>query len=583
MYGKEENLKDASSLRDVLGRIDGRGYKAYKDIRGAYTFRGYTLFIDSVQGDPFASPSRVRVIADSSFCRIPGEYFSNGSREVALRDFITRTFAKAVARHCRGRRGTGKSGLVAIDTPGQEILERTSCLIHRGDVEIRFRVGLPAAGRRILAREAIEIFFDELPRVVEESVRFVNLDRDALTKHVDMNEDQDHLRDLLSEMGLVAFVADGAVLPRRSGVDDRPLSPEGERKVVRFQSPESLRVEVRLTNSGTVSGMGIPEGITLIVGGGFHGKSTLLRALERGVYNHVPGDGRELVVTRGDAVKIRSEDGRSVVGVDIRPFIGNLPFGADTSSFTTENASGSTSQAANIMEALEVGCRLLLMDEDTSATNFMIRDERMQRLVSKEREPITPFLDKVRQMYEELGVSTVIVMGGSGDYFDVADRVIMMDTYLPRDVTEQARMIVTELKRERKKEGGESFGAITHRVPLRESFDPSRGRREVKIDARGLKKILFGRLSIDISAVEQVVDTSQTRAIGDIIHYYSVHHSGKEYPLKEGLERVMKEINGKGMDILSPFMEGDYALPRIFEVAAAVSRMRSLKIRQLKE
>ena len=573
---------EASRLRETLGSIDRRGYKAYGAIRGSYAFPGFTLHIDHVQGDPFAAPSRIRVTAPASYCRFPEEYYSSRSAIVALRDFITRSFASSISRVVKGRRGSGKSGMVFIDTPGQEILERSSCFVEDGNVEVRFRVGLPAAGRRILAAGAEEIFFREIPRIVGLSMRYESCDKVKLRMHVEANEDQDFLRGRLSELGLVAFVAEGSVLPRRSGVDDRPLTVSKGRKVVSFQSPPEMRIEIQLPHAGNVTGMGIPEGITRIVGGGFHGKSTLLKALERGVYNHVPGDGRELVVTRNDAVKVKSEEGRSVVGVDIRPFISNLPFGVDTSNFTTENASGSTSQAANIIEAVEAGSRLLLMDEDTSATNFMIRDERMQALVSKDREPITPLLDKVTLMKKELDVSTILVMGGSGDYFDVADRVIMMDRYTPVDVTKRAKEIALSNRGGRKMEGGEHFGAITERVPLKESFDASRGRRDVKIDARGLKEILFGRLSIDISAVDQLVDTSQTRAIGDMIHYYSVHHAGTEYPLREGLERMITEIERAGIDILSPFKEGDYAMPRIFEVAAAVNRMRSLRVRQIR-
>ena len=101
--------------------------------------------------------------------------------------------------------------------------------------------------------------------------------------------------------------------------------------------------------------MGIRKGITLIVGGGYHGKSTLLKALEAGVYNHIAGDGREFVITDDTAFKLRAEDGRSITGVDISPFIKNLPNKKDTVHFSTEDASGSTSQAANLMEALESG------------------------------------------------------------------------------------------------------------------------------------------------------------------------------------------------------------------------------------
>jgi predicted ABC-class ATPase len=572
-------LAGVEALRATLGRIDGRGYKAYKDIRGRYRFEDFELCIDHVQGDPFAEPSRMRVNVSAEKAGFPPETFRASPRRIAIEDYLTRMFADSIRNHVRGRRGTGRSGVVVIDEPGQEIIERTSCFVTDGDVEIRFKAGLPAAGRRVLGREAMEMLMEEIPRVVRESLFYDSLSATAIEAHCDANEDQDFLRCLITEKGLIAFVADGSVLPRLSGVDDRPLDPRAARRVVPFKSPESMRAVLELPHAGSVAGMALPEGITLIVGGGFHGKSTLLRALERGVYNHIPGDGRELAVTRGDAVKIRSEDGRSVAGVDIRPFIQNLPYGTDTGRFTTDNASGSTSQAANIMEALETGSRLLLIDEDTSATNFMIRDDRMQSLVAKEKEPITPFVDKVRLLDRDLGVSTVLVMGGSGDYFDVADRVVMMDSYEPADVTGEAGAIARESASRRACEGGDKFGAVTSRIPLRSSFDPSRGRREARIDAKGIKSILFGRLSIDLNAVEQLINISQTRAIGDIIHYYALHHAGREYPMREGLEMVMAEIERDGMDILSDFRQGEYALPRIYEVASAVNRMRSLKVR----
>ena len=567
-------------LRRILHRIDDRGYKAYKDIQGRYDFDDFELCIDHVQGDPFAAPSRVRVLVPARTARFPGSTHANRSRRIALEDYVTRAFAAAIRAHVAGGRGSGGSGSVLVDEPFQEILERSSCFMDGGDVEVRFRVGLPAVGRRVLGRAAETILFEEIPRVVHDSLRYDKLDAARLARHIDANDDQDALREIIAAKGLVAFIADGAVLPRRSGVDDRALLEREDARVVPFASPESMRVTFTLPHAGPVRGMGIPEGITLIVGGGFHGKSTLLRALERGVYNHIPGDGRELVVTRHDAVKIRSEDGRSIVGVDIRPFINNLPFGIDTGFFTSANASGSTSQAANIIEALEVGCRLLLIDEDTSATNFMIRDERMQALVEKGKEPITPFLDKVGLLHGDLGVSTVLVMGGSGDYFDTADRVVMMDAYRPIDVTGRVEAIVSGDETRRKMEGGDAFGDVTPRVPLRDSFDPSRGRREVKIDAKGLKSILFGRQAIDLSAVEQIVNISQTRAIGDMIHYYSERYARREFPLRVGLERVLEDLDREGMDILSPFKEGDYSMPRIYEIASAVNRMRSLRVRK---
>jgi len=562
-------------LRCLLNRIDGKGYPAYKDIRGEYRFPDFTLLIDHVQGDPFAAPSRLRVWVPQSVAGYPPDTLASRSRRVALADFLTRAFDAACSQ-VSGRRGSGKSGLIAIDRPGQQILERTSALVDERAVEVRFVVGLPAAGRRVLGRQAAAMLCDELPRIVESALCFASNDQASLYRHLQTAEDADWLRSQLAAHGLIAFVADGAVLPRRSGVDDRPL----RQGVVPFRSPDSLRVEFRLPNQGPVTGMGIPAGVTLIVGGGYHGKSTLLNALERGVYNHIPGDGRELVVADEGAVKIRAEDGRAITGVDISPFIGDLPNGADTRHFSTANASGSTSQAANIIEALEAGARVLLVDEDTAATNFMIRDHRMQKLIAKEREPITPFIDKVRQLYQERGVSTVLVMGGSGDYFDVADTVIAMDAYLPRDVTTQAKAIAQKCRAERRSEGGDRFGQVPPRVPLAESLDPSKGRRQVKISARGVKTILFGTNEIDLTAAEQLVDPSQLNAIGQALYYARQRYMDGRRTLPQILDAVMADIDREGLGVLDRRPVGDLARFRRYELAAALNRLRTLRVRQ---
>jgi predicted ABC-class ATPase len=499
----------------------------------------------------------------------------NRSREIALRDYITRDFFRASKRYGKGGRGTGKSGLLTIDSPGQEILERTSVFVTEDFVEARCVMGLPAFGRKIAGRHAESMFFEELPQIVQASLVYPNLNKGSLTLHIRTAEDADTLRDRLDGLGLVAFVADGAVLPRASGIDPRPLT---EGKVVPFESPPSLRVTVELPNRGKISGMGIPQGVTLIVGGGYHGKSTLLKAVEMGIYNHIPGDGRELVVTDNSAVKIRAEDGRRIQKVDISPFINNLPFGQKTGDFSTEDASGSTSQAANTIEALEVGAQVLLIDEDTSATNFMIRDHRMQELVSKDREPITPFIDKIQQLHRDLKVSTCLVIGGSGDYFDVADYVICMVEYKPTDMTEEARAIAEKYKAERKSEGGDQFGKITKRIPLARSFDPRKGRKAVNISPKGLKTILFGVHPIDLGGIEQIVDTSQTRAIGEAINYCLKYMDGTR-TLAEIVDSVLKNIEEKGVDVLSPRPVGDFAGFRNLELAAAINRLRTLGVK----
>ncbi|MFQ5328552.1 MAG: ABC-ATPase domain-containing protein [Thermodesulfobacteriota bacterium] len=571
-------MKSSQHLKESLHRIDRKGYKAYKDIETSYDFGHYILSVDHVQGDPFAAPSRISVIVSQAQAALPCDLFVTKVRNIALCDYLAREFNQAVKSIAKGRRGIGKSGYIGIDHSNQEVLERTSILIDGEAVEARFFMGLPAAGRTILGREAEAMFFDELPAIVSRSLFYRNLRAEAVMAHVEAVEDQVSIRDQLHTSKLVAFVGNGSILPRRSGIDDRPLIGDGN-VVIPFCSPEEMEVEFDTPNRGRVRGMGIPQGVTLIVGGGFHGKSTLLHALERGVYSHIPGDGRELVATLTGAVKIRAEDGRSVERVDISPFISNLPYRSDTTSFSTENASGSTSQVANIMEALEMGAELLLMDEDTCATNLMIRDRRMQELVAKEKEPITPYIDKVRQLHRELGVSTILVMGGAGDYFDVADTVIMLDSYRPREVTSQVEEIRKRHRSMRESEGGAQFGTISERVPIATSFNPARGKRAVKIDAKGVRTILFGAVEIDLSDVEQLIDMSQTRAIGDMIHHLAQRCFTNDAPLKEAISRMMVDIDKRGLDILSPLKRGDYARPRIFEVAAAINRMRSLKVK----
>lgn len=563
-------------LEELLKKIDGSSYKNYKRLKGGYRFREYVLFIDHVQGDPFASPSKFRIRVPQTVAGFPLSLYRNKIREIALRDFLTRRFSAGCRKFCKGKRGDGNSGKIFIDTPGQEVLERTSVLVNNSFVEVRFFVGLPARGRRIKSAELKEMLWKELPQIFEFSLKYSSLNPREVQRFVEIVEDAQFIRDNLSKKGLVAFIADGSLLPRRSGIDDRPMERS---KAVLFESPPSLKVKFDTPNSGTVTGMGVPAGVTLIIGGGYHGKTTLLDAIEKGVYNHVPGDGREFVVTVPDAVKVRAEDGRSVVGVDISRFISNLPDGRDTRFFYTENASGSTSQAANIMEALEVGTRLLLMDEDTCATNFLIRDGRMQALVSKDKEPITPFIDRIRQLYTEHGVSTIMVFGGSGDYFDVADTVIMMDSYRPKDVTEDARKICKGFPSNRRVEAAEKFGQIKSRLIDMGGISPMASGK-VKVKAKGLHYIQFGRHIIDLSFVEQLVDESQTRAIALSLYWLWERMRGKR-TLREGLKDLFNMLKTEGLDALSlrNEAEGNLAMPRPYEIAAAINRIRGLKVR----
>jgi len=562
----------SKSLDSTLRRLDHSSYKAYKNIKGSYQFANFILIIDYVQGDPFAAPSQVRLIIPQTVAGFPRQLYQSHSREVAIRDYLARQFSKG-AKKFSVNRGTGKSGLIAIASLGQEVLTRNAVLINNEEVEVRFVVGLPAKGRRILGDQAAQILCEDLPQLVEKTLLYKSLDPVAIQRHAETIEDADWLRQELSPRGLVAFVANDAILPRRSGVDPRPLLD-----AIPFISPASLAIEFDCPNCGVIKGMGIPTGISLIVGGGYHGKSTLLRAIELGIYNHIPGDGREYVVSNISSVKIRAEDGRSIAGVNISPFINHLPQKRSTTNFVTTNASGSTSQAANIIEALEVGTELLLIDEDTSATNFTIRDRRMQALIAQEKEPITPFIDKVRQLDSDYGVSTILVMGGSGDYFDVADLVIALENYIPQNVTEQAKAIAQKYLTDRQAEGGTNFGNLTNRIPLASSINPSRGKRDVKVKSRGTDLINFGVEDIKLSAVEQIIDPGQLKAIALAI-VYAQKYLDNQLAISEIIERVSQDIAKSGLDIITDYPQGNLAQFRPQELAAAINRLRSLAIK----
>lgn len=569
------STRSADDLPGILERLDGRGYKAYKELEGAWTFPDFLLEIDHVQGDPFADPSRVTVTVEPEVAAFPRTAFAGESRALGTAALLAGTFSAEGGRRSR-RRGSGRSGVIRMESPGQIVLRQTAVRIdEEGRVEARFVVGLPARGRRISGDAARELLGDDVPAVVRAALLAEAYDLEVVERHAAANEDADALRSSLEARGLVAFIADGALLPRRTGIDDRPLDPD---EVVPFESPDSLRVEMFLPNAGPVTGMGVPEGVTLVVGGGFHGKSTVLRALQDGVYNHRPDDGRELAVSRTDTVKVRAEDGRAVAGVDISAFIDGLPLGRSTDAFTTENASGSTSQAAGIVEALEAGAGVLLVDEDTSATNFMIRDRRMQELVPTAAEPITPFIDRVRGLHRGLGVSTVLVLGGSGDYLDVADRVVRMTAYRPEDVTERAREVADAFPTGRTSEADAHPALPEPRSPVTGSVDASKGRRSTYVKVPDDRTLLLGTESIDLTAVEQLVRRSQTRAVGLAIARIAEGLPDAPDTLPEILDALERLVTDEGLDALHRWRVGNLAAFRRFEVAAALNRLRTLRV-----
>lgn len=571
-------MLNTEALKKKLESINAEDYGAYQSLVGAYDFPNYKLIIEQIPKDPYAPPHTgiYRIQVGRSDEQVVNLKTDSKIQEIAFRDFLARSFSNACQKCSKGRRGTGYSGIITINQPGHAILERSCVVIGDTVIEVRCFIGLPASGRKINGKVAEEMLFKELPEIVDVSLFNDNIDMNALQKHIATAEDAEYLRNKLQNLGLVAFIADNSILPRESGTSDKPMKKE---LAVQLLSPESLRVEITLPNEGLVTGMGIPEGVTLIVGGGYHGKSTLLNAIGLGIYNHIPGDGRERCVSLPQTVKIRSYSGRYICKTDISPFIRNLPFRKDTTAFSTNNASGSTSQAANIIEAIEVGARVLLMDEDTCATNFMIRDEKMQQLVRKDDEPITTFIDKVRQLYEKKKISTILVLGGVGDYFDVSDHVIQMIKYTPCDVTQKAHEISGRSPVKRTREDDGYYIHTRERIPLSESIDACNEYGKKRMYTTEIHRLVFGKNNIDLTDLEQLIELSQTKAIGYALDYARKYMDTKT-SLKEIITQVMNDIDEQGLDILSDRISGNFAWFRGFELAFTMNRLRGFDVIQ---
>lgn len=636
-------MQTSDDLRRRLAAIDRRNYPAYKELRGVYDFGDFELSIDHVQGDPFAAPSELSVFVPMEVFGLPLELMDVPHRRIAVEDLLVRRFAREAARVSRVVGGSGKSGLIATSSPGPEVLARSACDLYEDGAVLRFVAGFPAHGRTTDARSLARMLLELVPRCVEralmvrgsratgagaavraEAARGMRAGRGAGSEDsaaawegdllhaaraaADLTDDQAAVRAELDRRGLVAFVADGAVLPRASGVSARPLVG-----ATPFRSPASLRVTLDLPHRGPTAGMGIPRGVTLIVGGGYHGKSTLLKALQEGIYNHAAGDGRELVITDATAVKLRAEDGRAVHDVDIAPFISNLPDGRDTRSFSTEDASGSTSQAAGTVEALEAGARVLLIDEDASATNFMVRDELMEAVVAAEHEPITPFVERVRGLWERHGVSTVLVVGSSGAFFSVADTVLQMDRYESSDVTERVREVCRErgIRTVPDERGAAQSETRADTVPVDALGErPSRrlvlragvtggsgsrgggrdgsragtrsggnaGRDRLMVRVRGRDGFSVGNGSADLRLVEQLVDVEQTAVLAQLARLVLERRllDGSR-SLAEMVDGLFDELDRDGWEALAGgrAVACGLALPRRQEFFACLNRWRS--------
>ena len=546
---------DANALRSALKRIDGASYPAYRCLKGTWHLGAVTLDIDHVQGDPFAAPSSVRVGVDTGV-----QGLASPCDRRAAEDWLLRRVCGALDAARPQGQGSGRSGEVSVLRPGPEVVWRTAVRLSAdGFAEVRMRVGLPARGRRILGRAAHHLLTETLPRVLRAIQDSGN--EPSLARHRQSVRRQTFLRSALRDAGLVAFVADGSVLPRASGVDAGPL-----RGAVPTEAPASLAVTLP-TPAGPVRGLGIRPGVTLLTGGGFHGKSTVLQALRSGVTDFIPGDGREQVVSLPTTTSVKAEEGRSIRGVDISAFLSCLPGDQVPACFFTDNASGSTSQAAGVVEALEAGATVLLLDEDTTATNLLFRDPRMASLVRQE--PITPLVSHLQPL-AAAGVSTILVAGGVGETLAVADCVIGVEDFGLRDWTERAQALAGPAPTD-----APPWSTPQARIPA----GPLRLSGKGRVRARDAHRVELGEDALDLRFVEGIRDASHARSVGEAIRVVGAAADGHR-SVAALLDALEARLDAEGPDALchrADVADGSLVRPTRCEIAAGLARVRSLE------
>jgi predicted ABC-class ATPase len=577
------------TLQSLLASIADQSYQNIQKLRGSYHFPRFELSFIKMQGSPGANPASIAAVKIAlQDSKIPEQFLDSVKCKLALADFLIRRFRGRIDRFARQNRGKDGSGSFSTIALSQKMLIRDSILFDDDAVYLRFIISLPAKGQGggvFDAEQAWIMLNQELTAIVDACFFYQDYDeqtRTLLERFVDVQKTRTEIIEFMRQHDLVVFIANNAKLPRHSGVDDRPSMDES---VKTFQSPTSLQIKIHLSDGRSITGMGIKEGITCITGGGYHGKSTLMQAILAGVYAHIPGDGREYVVTREDAFFIRAEEGRSVRDVDISPFIGDLPNGLKTDRFSSDNASGSTSQAANIVEAIESGSRLLLFDEDTCATNFLVRDELIKKILDEAQEPIKPLYSTARSLWKRHRISMIFVVGGLGYFLQKADTCLLMDNYHCEDITSTVRDRLGEIV----EEDASIPAFMSSRRLVADNFDSAyinqrlnkRIPKRIKDLRNAPRQLEYGMDLINLDAVEQIAEAPQILTIGYCLLALRIKlkQSGdKLETIRFWIDWLEGEISKHGLDVLEPDYPGTLSMPRRYELAAAINRMRSLKI-----
>lgn len=412
------------------------------------------------------------------------------------------------------------------------------------------------------AKSTVKAITDIL-KSIEDALDTLNLN--DLKLFVETYEKQKQIREFLKKNNLCSFIANGSKLPRMNGTN-KPM-----KEAIPFESPKELEVTIKFRDDTKMKGMGIPKGVTVITGGGYSGKSTLLDSIEMGIYNHIPGDGREYVITDDSALKIYAEDGRPVSNVNLTPFFKYLPNNISLTNFSTLHASGSVSQASNIIEAIYGESKLLLIDEDKSATNFMIRDNNMRLLVKNE--PIIPFTDRVEELSEKLNISTILVIGGSSEYLNFADNVILMDDYVAKLVNKD----IEKLNLVKNKVSIENANwPNSRRIIPKENNQPFLYFRTVQTENE--KKIILDEYNSDVSFQTALITKYQLNSLAWLMEKILTN---KEIDNIE-LFSYIKDITGNMLDnqvselVIPDIAHRFYDNVRPIDVLCCINRMRGV-------
>jgi len=568
-------MKDRKEFYGLLAEIDGKPFAEYERLIGDFDFARYVIKCSKIETAADGEFPVFNIRVPQSIAELPGHLYDSPVRRTALEDLLTRNLCAAAAQIARFNESGWARRNIMVAEPGQKILPRTSVLVTKEYIDARIRIAMPykvfSSGERLVDGEmARKVFFEDLPEVVSTSLFCCNLDLAEAEEFVNGMEDADRVRQSLSTLGLVSFVGEGSLLAREQDSD----LPDYDR-FIPFEVAEATCTEIEVPNAGKVTGLGISAGLTVVLGDAANGRKDFMSALAAGVFNHIPGDGREGVVTVSDAVQIAADRGRNVQEVNITPFLSESEYG-NPASFSTPAADSFISQAASVIEALEVGARVLIVDENSSAPAFLTTDARIAGLLGST--PRTSLAQRARQIVDELGIS--LIVGGENlvaEYIPVADTVLKVEGFQVTDITEQAKALNLAVPPEAPAVNLAPMLARSRWI-MPSSIDAAVGSKDQVIEAIDLNAIQYGRSVIELDSVSQIADESQTLTIGLLLYYAKLRYMQEGYPLREMLDMIDRDLSSEGLGTIVRDLRGDLARPRRYEVAAALNRLPTFRV-----